>query len=98
LPGHDPNTPGRPHLERLLRLRADDRIADSVLEAKAFRALAPLRPFEVHFPVEMGTAVYILDAAWPLHRVGAEVIGHAHRAASRSAFDRERRKLITKIA
>ena len=93
-----PNTPGRPHLERLLRLRADDRFADSVLEAKAFRALAPLRPFEVHLTVEIGAAVYVLDAAWPMYKVGAEVIGRAHRAASRSAFDRERRKLNSLMA
>jgi hypothetical protein len=37
--------------------------------------------------------VYVLDAAWPQWKVGAEIIGRAHRLASLSAFDRERRKL-----
>ena len=67
--------------------------ADSVLEAKAFRALAPLRPFEVHFAVVLGASVYVLDAAWPDCKVGAEIVGRSHRLASLSAFDRERRKL-----
>jgi len=58
-----------------------------------FRALEPLMPFEVHFNVVLGGRVYVIDAAWPEDRVGAEVVGRAHRVASRSAFDRERRKL-----
>jgi hypothetical protein len=87
------NTAGREFLNRLLQVRGQDVHADSVLEAKAFRALAPLRPFEVHFPVVLGTSVYVLDAAWPEWKVGAEIVGRAHRLASLSAFDRERRKL-----
>jgi hypothetical protein len=67
--------------------------SDSVLEARAFRALAPLAPFEVHFPVVLGASVYVLDAAWPDCKVGAEIVGRSHRLASLSAFDRERRKL-----
>jgi hypothetical protein len=35
----------------------------------------------------------VLDAAWPQCKVGVEIIGRAHRLASLSAFDRERRKL-----
>jgi Transcriptional regulator, AbiEi antitoxin len=87
------NVPGRESLERLLQARGSDVSADSVLEAKAFRALAPLRPFEVHFALAFGASVYVLDAAWPERKVGVEVIGRAHRLASLSAFDRERRKL-----
>jgi hypothetical protein len=87
------NITGRDFLERLLRQRGGDPSADSVLEAKAFRALAPLRPFEVHFAVAIGSRVYVLDVAWPECNVAAEVVGRAHRLASLSAFDRERRKL-----
>ena len=87
------NITGRDFLERLLRQRGGDPSADSVLEAKAFRALAPLRPFEVHFAVAIGSRVYVLDVAWPECKVAAEVVGRAHRLASLSAFDRERRKL-----
>jgi hypothetical protein len=87
------NTPGREFLEHLLRLRGGDVNSDSLLEAKAFRALAPLKPFEVHFVVVLGASVYVLDAAWPECKVAAEIVGRAHRMASLSAFDRERRKL-----
>jgi hypothetical protein len=88
-----PNLSGRTRIQRLLQLRWDDHSADSFLEARIFRALNPLEPFAVHYVVEVGAAVYVIDAAWPEHRVGAEVIGWAPRRASRSAFDRERRKL-----
>lgn len=87
------NVPGRAYLERLLVLRAEEPAADSVLEARAIRALEVLKPFEVHFCTDIGESVYVIDAAWPEHRVGAEIVGRAHRVASRSAFDRERRKL-----
>lgn len=87
------NTRGRQVLESLLRQRAGEPSADSVLEASAFRALAPLGPFEVHFTLDIGGSVYVLDVAWPQFKVGAEVVGRAHRLASLSAFDRERRKL-----
>jgi very-short-patch-repair endonuclease len=87
------NFSGRAHIERLLRLRWDDHSADSLLEARTLRTLSPLKPFEVHFVVEIGPTIYVIDVAWPDHKVGAEVIGWAHRRTSRSAFDRERRKL-----
>jgi Transcriptional regulator, AbiEi antitoxin len=87
------NTTGRDFLERLLRQRGGGPNADSVLEANAFRALAPLRPFEVHFAVAIGSRVYVIDVAWPERKMGAEIVGRAHRLASLSAFDRERRKL-----
>ena len=87
------NTTGRDFLERLLRQRYGGPNADSILEAKAFRALAPLRPFEVHFAVAIRSRVYVVDVAWPGRKVGAEIVGRAHRRASLSAFDRERRKL-----
>jgi hypothetical protein len=87
------NVPGRAQLRNLLALRAEGPNADSVLESRVFRALGPLMPFEVHFSTMLGGRVYVIDVAWPEDRVGAEVVGRAHRVASRSAFDRERRKL-----
>ena len=88
-----PNAHGRPIIEGLLALRAEGPAADSVLEARAFAALRPLAPFKTHFVIGIGKFVYVIDAAWPVRRVGAEIVGRSHRAASRSAFDRERRKL-----
>jgi hypothetical protein len=41
-----PNNPDREFLTRLLLARGGDVSSDSVLEAKAFRALAPLVPFK----------------------------------------------------
>jgi very-short-patch-repair endonuclease len=88
-----PNAPGRAGLERLLDVRREMPSADSVLEALAFEALKPLAPFRTHFVTAVGKAVYVIDVAWPRQRVGAEVVGRAHRVVSLSAFDRERRKL-----
>lgn len=87
------NLPGRGHLVAMLRERAESPGADSMLEARAFRALKPLAPFEVHHVVEVDGKTYVLDAAWPSCRVAVEVDGRSHRVASRDAFDRERRKI-----
>ena len=82
----------------LLALRAESPAADSLLEARAFRALRPLMPFKTHFVITICSTVYVLDAAWPSRRVAAEVVGRSHRVVSRSVFDRERRKLNTLAA
>jgi len=87
------NIPGRAQLEKLLLLRAEEPGADSQLEVRAFRAIAPLAPYATHFSVPVGSCVYVLDVAWPDQMVAAEIVGRSHRVASRSAFDRERRKL-----
>jgi len=87
------NLPGRGHLTGLLRLRSEGPLADSVLEASAFRALVAVPPYIAHFQVVVDGATYVLDGAWPERMVGVEIVGRAHRVASRSAFDRERRKL-----
>ena len=87
------NAPGKARIDELISLRAEGRLADSMLEARAFDALEPLSPFKVHFRLGIGRALYIIDVAWPNKRVGAEIVGRTHRVASRSAFDRERRKL-----
>ena len=86
------NAPGRAHLERMLLLRSEDAAADSMLEARAFRALVPLLPWAAHYQTVIDGFVYVLDAAWPDSLVCAEVVGRAHRVASLSAFDRERLK------
>jgi hypothetical protein len=88
-----PNIAGRARIDQMIAMRAEGPAADSVLEARAFAALRPLSPFKAHFVLGVGKDVYVLDAAWPDKRVGAEVIGRAVRVASRAAFDRERRKL-----
>jgi hypothetical protein len=88
-----PNVPGRARLERLVDRRRETPSADSALEALAFEALGPLAPFRTHFVTTVGSREYVIDVAWPRQRVGAEVVGRAHRTVSLSAFDRERRKL-----
>ena len=87
------NVGGRGYLTRLLQLRSEEPGADSVLEARAFRALRPVRPFVAHFQVVIDGCIYVLDGAWPERMLGVEIVGRAHRVASLSAFDRERRKL-----
>ncbi len=86
------NVPGRAYVQRLLLLRDESPTADSVLEARVFRALAPLMPFEPHFSVAASGRLYVVDVAWPELKVGAEIAGRADRVVSRSVFDRERRK------
>jgi very-short-patch-repair endonuclease len=84
---------GGPQLRRLIALRATELAADSLLEQRILRNLAPLRPFEVHHQVVIGGRVYVLDAAWPELRVAAEIDGRTYRTNSRTAFERETRKL-----
>ncbi len=60
-----PNAPGRSKIQRLLAQRFEGPLADSMLEAQAFEALLALPPFEAHFVVGVGNAVYVIDAAWP---------------------------------
>jgi hypothetical protein len=87
------NLAGRRELRRLFALRMEGPIADSALEVKVFAALTALAPLRAHYVTSVGSKTYVIDAAWPGQRVGAEIVGRAHRVASRSAFDRERRKL-----
>jgi Transcriptional regulator, AbiEi antitoxin len=88
-----PKAPGQTMIRHVLAQRSEGPLADSVLEGRALAALRPLSPFKVHFVVGVGKFVYVIDAAWPHKRVGAEIVGRAHRVASRSAFDQERCKL-----
>ena len=66
---------------------------DSHLEQRLYRLLAPLEPFEPHFQMVLEGVVVVVDAAWPWCRVAAEIDGRTYRVGSRSAFDRETRKL-----
>jgi predicted transcriptional regulator of viral defense system len=92
------NLPGRAELEQLLAYRLEAPLADSIFEARAYRALEPLKPYEAHYQINLGDCIYVADAAWPGRLVAAEFAGRAHRVASRSAFDRERRKLTALAA
>lgn len=98
LDGAPANLAGRGALEDLLALRMEGPTADSALEIKVFHVLRELAPFEAHYQVDIGRRTYLLDAAWPHRRVAAEIVGRSHRVVSRSAFDRERRKLNDLVA
>ncbi len=82
-----------PSLVRTLLAAMDKAIRAASARGPTAGPDRPLRPFEVHFALVFGNSVYVLDAAWPECKVGVEIIGRAHRLASLSAFDRERRKL-----
>jgi hypothetical protein len=71
--------PGRTRLQDLVDLRTEGPMADSVLEARAYLALASLAPFEAHFVLQLEGRSFVLDAAWPEHRVAAEIVGRGHR-------------------
>jgi very-short-patch-repair endonuclease len=86
------NAPGRTWLESCLHFRSEDTNADSVLEARVFRALSGVVPFAAHYSIVIGGSVYVVDGAWPERMVAMEIAGRSHRLASRSAFDRERDK------
>ncbi|HTW08386.1 MAG TPA: type IV toxin-antitoxin system AbiEi family antitoxin domain-containing protein, partial [Acidimicrobiales bacterium] len=87
------NRDGRSRLSRLLQLRQLDPSADSALEARVYRFLEELAPFVAHYVLTIGDQTFVLDAAWPEYLVALEIVGRSHRVVSRSAFERERRKL-----
>lgn len=84
---------GVTHLRRLLALRLDDPATNIMLEQRMVRDLAPLAPFEVQYQLLLDGTLVILDAAWPWCRAGAEFDGRSYRQRSRTAHDRESRKL-----
>ncbi len=85
-------------LRRLLAYRAGEESPDSPLEQRVIRDLAPLRPFEVHYELVLPDTMTVLDAAWPWWRVGVEIDGRSYRTTSRTAHDRESRKLTALAA
>lgn len=87
------STHGASQVRRLLAVRRDLPGPDSHLERRVLAYLGPLQPFEVHYSLDLGGIVVCLDAAWPWWKVAAEIDGRSYRERSRTAHDRESRKL-----
>lgn len=84
---------GAPLLRDLLAVRLADPFADSHLEQRVMRQIEPLQPFNVHYQQILSDIVVVLDVAWPVWKVAAEIDGRSYRTTSRTAHDRETRKL-----
>jgi hypothetical protein len=84
---------GSATLRALLAQRLGEAVPDSPLEQRIIRYLVPLGPFEVHHQLVLDGVLVILDVAWPWWRVAAEIDGRSYRQTSRTAHDRESRKL-----
>ena len=84
---------GANKLRKLLAVRVGEATPDSRLEQRLIRYLAPLGPFEVHYQMVLDGVVIVVDVAWPWCQVAAEIDGRSFRTHSRSAHDRESRKL-----
>lgn len=80
-------------LRRLLAVRRTLPVPDSHLEQRVFGYLRPLQPFRPHYHQDFDGVLVILDAAWPCWKAAVEIDGRSYRAMSRSAHDRESRKL-----
>jgi hypothetical protein len=88
-----PGRRGSAVLRRILEVRVDEPVLQSWLEQRVVRLLAPLRPFEVQHQLVLRDQILVLDVAWPWWKVAAEIDGRSYRALSRTAHDRESRKL-----
>ncbi|HEY3810105.1 MAG TPA: hypothetical protein VGL49_01630 [Acidimicrobiales bacterium] len=73
----------------MLAERLDEPRAESVLELRMIRALAPYAPFETQYQVILDGEVLVLDIAWPWWQVAAEVDGWWARSQSRRKLDRD---------
>jgi hypothetical protein len=80
---------GSEKLRGLLAERLAEPTADSVLELRMIRVLAPFAPFATQYHLVLDGELIILDIAWPQWRVGAEVDGWWTRSRSRTKFDRD---------
>ena len=80
-------------LRSLLAERVDEPGADSGLEMRMIRVLAPFAPFETQYQLVLEGEVFILDIAWPCWKVGAEVDGWRDRSRSRSKLDQDSHKI-----
>ncbi len=78
---------GSDKLRRLLAERVAEPAAESVLELRMLRLLAPFAPFATQYHLVLEGELIILDIAWPQWRVGAEVDGWWTRGRSRTKFD-----------
>jgi hypothetical protein len=79
-------------MRAVLTDRLDEPSAQSALELRMIRLLAPYAPFETQYQVVLDGEVFILDIAWPWWRVAAEVDGWWVRARSRSKLDHDSHK------
>jgi very-short-patch-repair endonuclease len=85
-------------MRTLLADRLDEPTAESALELRMIRVLAPYAPFETQYQVLLDGELFILDIAWPWWRVAAEVDGWWVRARSRSKLDRDSHKTNLLVA
>jgi hypothetical protein len=90
--------PGSRVLKTMLADRQEEPPAQSALELRMIRVLAPFGPFETQFQVVLENEVFLLDVAWPWWRVGAEVDGWWVRARSRRKLDQDSHKTNMLVA
>jgi hypothetical protein len=88
--------PGVRTMRQILAARADEPPAESMLELRMIRILAPYAPFETQYQLVLEGRVVILDIAWPWCRVAAEVDGWGVHGRSWNKFvdDRSRMNLL----
>jgi hypothetical protein len=84
--------PGGRAMRAVLADRLDEPSAQSALELRMIRVLAPYAPFETQYQVVLDGELFILDMAWPWWRVAAEVNGWWVRARSRGKLDHDSHK------
>jgi hypothetical protein len=90
------SAPGRNGVEtlrRLLAARVAEPRAESMLERRMIRILAPYAPFETQYELVLDGRLIRLDIAWPWWRVAAEVDGWGVRSRSRTKFDEDRYRM-----
>ncbi len=80
-------------LRRILAARADEPQAESILELRMIRILAPYAPFETQYELVLDGRLIRLDIAWPWWRVAAEVDGWGVHGRSRTRFDEDRYRM-----
>jgi hypothetical protein len=85
-------------LRQLLMARADEPRAESMLEIRMIRILAPFAPFETQYELILEGRLLRLDIAWPRWRVAAEVDGWGVRSRSRTKFDEDRYRMNLLLA
>jgi hypothetical protein len=81
---------GSRDLRAVLAERLDEPVADSVLERRIIRVLAPFAPFETQYQLVLEGRLIILDVAWPQWLIGAECDGWSVRSRSRGKFYKDR--------
>jgi very-short-patch-repair endonuclease len=85
-------------MRAVLADRLDEPSAESALELRMIRVLAPYAPFETQYQVLLDGELFILDIAWPWWRVAVEADGWWVRARSRSKLDRDSHKTNLLVA